>query len=273
MNTNKLVLLGVAVVAIGIFALPSTVSLFAGQHVWYDISQPENNVPCIKCHADIYGEFLMSGAHQTLAGGESSNSTNSTTTYDSNKACAACHRVDSVDYTFASGDNKGSTPGNKAHAAATIACMACHEFGSTAEDKGPAAGGFAQPSYGVGFEGQQYHYTDDKHKGEHAAHNPFIAQAINSEMLEDSNEACLACHTYIPVKINWSHARSLEFNIEPEINTTDWSHDWNVTEWGINTSSYANATVWGNTTGYGNTTYYKNWPGDIDEIYENENSD
>jgi len=29
--------MAIAVIAIGIFALPSTVSLFSGQHSWYDL--------------------------------------------------------------------------------------------------------------------------------------------------------------------------------------------------------------------------------------------
>jgi len=57
MNGNKIVLILIAVVAMGIFALPSTVSLFSGQHTWYDISGIPNDVPCEKCHAEIAGEM------------------------------------------------------------------------------------------------------------------------------------------------------------------------------------------------------------------------
>ena len=69
MNSQKIVLLAVAIVAIGIFALPSTVSLFSGQHSWYDLSESvggtsgANNVPCVKCHADIADEMISTGAH------------------------------------------------------------------------------------------------------------------------------------------------------------------------------------------------------------------
>jgi len=51
--------MGIAVVAVGLFALPSTVSLFSGQHRWYNISGTGNEIPCIKCHADIYDEYTL----------------------------------------------------------------------------------------------------------------------------------------------------------------------------------------------------------------------
>jgi len=59
-------LLAVAVVATGIFALPSTVSLFRGQHSWYELSADGNNVPCEKCHAGICDEMASTGAHVNI---------------------------------------------------------------------------------------------------------------------------------------------------------------------------------------------------------------
>jgi len=63
MNTNKIALLAIAIVAIGIFTLPSTVSLFSGQHSWYDLSGGGNQVPCEKCHADIATVYQNAFAH------------------------------------------------------------------------------------------------------------------------------------------------------------------------------------------------------------------
>ncbi|RCV62948.1 hypothetical protein C5S53_16305 [Methanophagales archaeon] len=63
MKSRGLALLVVAIDAIGIFALPSSVSLFSGQHTWYDLSNSVggtsgvNNVPCEKCHAE-WGQHL-----------------------------------------------------------------------------------------------------------------------------------------------------------------------------------------------------------------------
>ena len=63
--------------------------------------------------------------------------------------------------------------------------------------------------------------------------------------MEDSNEACLGCHKHIPMKIRWTHGRSLEFNA-----TYD-DKGLVLPPTHFNTSDYeANGTV--NVTSYGN---------------------
>jgi len=56
MNT-KFTLAIIALVGIGVFALPSTMSLFAGQHSFYNIDAVGNQIPCQKCHGDIKAEL------------------------------------------------------------------------------------------------------------------------------------------------------------------------------------------------------------------------
>lgn len=56
MNT-KFTLAIIALVGIGVFALPSTMSLFAGQHSFYNIDATGNQIPCKKCHGDIQAEL------------------------------------------------------------------------------------------------------------------------------------------------------------------------------------------------------------------------
>ena len=215
-KSSVLLLMLIAVIAVGTFALPNSISLFSGQHTWYDISNKE--LPCIKCHADIYDEYMMTGAHGTLSGGS----------YDApgdnpNGACYACHRVvyswrgntTGGNITYASGDGAGSTPGKETHAATTVACMACHEIDNVYG--GPIAGGFEDPYARLGIvndpvSGMNFTYNDSTYPGGHAAHQGFVEGAINNTRMEDSNEACIACHTAIPVKITWTHAYSLEFN-------------------------------------------------------------
>ena len=267
MDTQKLALLALAVVVVGIFALPSTLSLFAGQHVWYDIGDEGNQVPCKKCHADVYEEFLLSGVHKTLAEGSDANSSFLGTGYNVDTACGACHRVNlsEIGWTFGSGDTDGSTPGKEAHAAAVISCMVCHQLNNTGGY--PGAGGFNVSSFDVTT---PYMYDNNTNPGAEAAHNAFIAEAIKDDTLKDSNEACIACHTYIAVKINWTHAQSLEFDVgipdDPDQMTTPTGvHNWTMTNWDVNGT--ASATVWGNTTGAGSTDYDSNWPGDVDGVY------
>jgi hypothetical protein len=203
MNTNKIALLAIAIVAIGIFALPSTVSLLSGQHTWYDLSGEGNDLPCEKCHADINDEMISgdNGVHTTLAG----------------PGCD-CHRVNATASRFggnyASGDGEGtSTPGTDSHAAETISCMICHEQGATFA-VGIFAGGFNQTEVydGVDSGQRQYYYNwSNGTGGEYAAHNAFLNQAIKNDLMEDSNEACIACHTRVGVNITWTKNTVLEF--------------------------------------------------------------
>ena len=74
---------------LAIFLFISFISVFAlfGQgHVWINISQSGNQVPCEKCHANIVAEFdaMPSGAAHK------------------NESCEYCHRSD-PDITYASG--------------------------------------------------------------------------------------------------------------------------------------------------------------------------
>jgi len=281
MNSKRLLLLTVAVVAVGVFALPGTVSLFSGQHAWYGISEPKNEIPCKKCHADIYEEMMsMEPLSKKLAGQSSSPHSY----MDEN--CELCHRIyfnwtynpdtgeyeESSGFTYASGSGTGSRPGVEAHAVSTIECMDCHgvrydgykhtgheEYsgrchlchGGSGYYRGTyitipsrgfndfiSAGGFG---FNTTWAGSGKPYPDT---GEHAAHKAFVLDAINDTKLEGSNEACIACHTSIPVKIRWTHGRSLEFNATYDRGLV-------LPPTHFNTSKYeANGTV--NVTSYGN---------------------
>ena len=262
---EKLVLVVTAVVAIGIFALPSTISLFAGQHAWYNISDVGNEVPCEKCHADIAEEMKkITGPHTGETGHE-------------RFKCDYCHRTFDLNdygdnpsqninqsifsryyYTYASGDGTGAQPGVEAHAASTVPCMYCHsgeDSGFVADYcshtftnkacwcHGPYDGGDPHYYHGDRFytgtsdddpgECIKCHLTgnasvrssiyvppaggfnltaNSSDTGKLAAHKAFVFDAIGNPDMEDANEACIACHTGIPVRITWTHAYSLEFN-------------------------------------------------------------
>ena len=116
MKTSGIALLAIAVIAIGIFALPSTVSLFSGQHTWYGLEDEGSQVPCMKCHGDIEEEMVSgdNGVHKNL----------------SSPTCD-CHRVSGTG--VADGDDIGGRkfiPGTTSHATETIAYMLCHEYGT-----------------------------------------------------------------------------------------------------------------------------------------------
>ena len=222
MNSQKIVLMAVAVVAIGIFALPSTVSLFSGQHSWYDLSESVggtsgvNNVPCEKCHADIADEMISgdNGVHEDLT-------------------CAMCHRTPFTGYTYARGHYSiGSgeyppTPGEEAHAASAVECMDCHDGAgdggtnhwSDREYAGKCGdchqGGYSADFIAAGGFGLTPQSYDN---GTNAAHKQFVYDSINETLMEGANEACIACHTRVGVNITWTKNEYLEFTATEDAN-------------------------------------------------------
>jgi len=226
MNGNRIALLAVAVVAIGIFALPSTVSLFSGQHSWYDLSESVggvsgvNNVPCEKCHADIADEMISgdNGVHEDLT-------------------CAMCHRTPFTNYTYARGHYSSvsgeypPTPGEEAHAASAVECMDCHgskdgdhtsdrEYGgrcyTTCHKSGTGAyvpGTDYKPDFIAGGFGLTPFNSDS---GTEAAHKQFVYDSMNETLMEGANEACIACHTRVGVNITWTKNEYLEFMAEDD---------------------------------------------------------
>ena len=254
MKSSNLVLMTVAIVAVGIIAMPSTISLFAGQHTWYAINGT-NELPCRKCHADVFAELEQSAFHKWDGGLTAGQGTGT----PDNTACYGCHRANaSITYANVGDTVTEVTPGKQAHAASTVACMLCHQFNASVNVltmKGFEAGGFADP-YPTGYTGTTYNYTNATHKGGHAAHQAFIQSAINDTKMEDANEACIACHTHIPVKINWTHRYSLEFSCVPELALPPTHFD--VKDWTLNGTF--NITVYGFRNGTGSNKS-AGWPG------------
>lgn len=193
---NKKLLLGIAVLAIGIVVLPQTIAMFSGQHNFYDtLTIGGSGVPCEKCHADILAELQQPGqvnlAHATISG-----------TGTVRDGCESCHG------TVAAG-KEGLTQGPTGtfHAAIAPACLDCHGGGLTS---------------GPGLNAMQIvNGTDEVHK-------KFVNVSEQQLFLKGANEACIACHTHIMVNITWQRAVALEFNSTMGINTTDGSHVWNI---------------------------------------------
>jgi len=260
MNGRGIALLAIAVVAIGIFALPGTISMFGGQHNWYDVSPPGgNDVPCEKCHGDVADELGNSGPHV-------------------NMKCWYCHRTGNLTgYTYASGDGGGAIAGEEAHAASTVECMACHEgfvdnaqdvknclschFGATSvhpvEWRDPSICGDCHvtgggSAHGKSLEAGGFNLTvNSSDTGSAAAHWAFVNDSIhNSDLMEGANEACIACHTHVAIDINWTK----EYNMALTA-TADHEGNWTVgdfkSEGTYNVTTYGNmsgGTAWSNVT-------------------------
>lgn len=92
MVNKKLFLAVIALVGIGLFALPATMSLFAGQHTFVNIDATGNQVDCVKCHGDVQAELQSSGI----------NGITGTEAPHANFKCEYCHRIEAG---ASSGDN------------------------------------------------------------------------------------------------------------------------------------------------------------------------
>ena len=79
---KKIIIVLVALIGIGLYALPQTMALFAGQHSFYNVDPTGNQIPCDKCHGDVQAE-LASGL-STLTG---------TPGPHANMKCEFCHRL------------------------------------------------------------------------------------------------------------------------------------------------------------------------------------
>ncbi len=189
---SKILLLSIAVIATGLFAMPTTLSLFAGQHT-FD-SGPQ--VSCQKCHQDIYDEM-----------GGTVNPYGASTAHSSAKLkeCQGCHRTGNV--TFVPTGNGTSLSyynmqvnSTGAHAAVTLECVACHN---------------AVP-------------TNITNASE--AHSPFYNESItnstsstgknNGTLLKGANEACVGCHTHTNIKITWRRSVGIDMVVNETTNGT-----------------------------------------------------
>lgn len=207
--TNKLIILAIAIVAVGLVALPETLALFAGQHNWYGVDSTnatDMGVPCDKCHADVLTQMTGSVATKGAHTGEGSGTL---------VTCYECHITSQTD-TSAGGKSDpllGGTPitvggtGN-IHAAAAPACMDCH--GDNSVVAGTYSYGTAPPATSI-------------YNGSNEAHKDFVNSAqdvavTGSTLMEGSNEACVACHTHVSVEITWNKPSTINFTAASDLN-------------------------------------------------------
>ena len=202
---SKILLIGIAVVAMGIFALPATLAMFEGQHKWYptDITSggDEVGVPCEKCHADIAAElateinpsdgwYHYSGAqygHQRM-GCEGCHIRGMKGTPLNPPNYCGCHPE--IGYPTYN-KTRGITGSGGFHAAATVECVDCHNP--------------------VNFSTETHNVTGQI-TGDRAAHKPFYEAALAAQNMSGANEACVGCHTHVRVNITWTHPQDLSFD-------------------------------------------------------------
>ncbi|MCZ7384152.1 MAG: hypothetical protein O8C63_05310 [Candidatus Methanoperedens sp.] len=257
---SKVILLSLAVVAVGLFALPSTMSLFAGQHTWVDLDE----FKCQKCHQDIYDELTTKSAYH---GGFE-------TSYGN--ACARCH------YTTPNGNKTGAnltaqqwqkknsngTTGYSndtngyyqavnftAHSAITVECLACHgtsnrTFNATSQkwSNNPAIGLQSDTEAHKVF---YYASVSNKSVGD-VNYSSLLDKNILASgvplwydtsmpnqtvvQLKGTNAACIGCHTHAVVNITWNRAIGYEMNAN--VTNTGWDVDFT----GVSSTTQTNVT-------------------------------
>jgi len=225
MKLNKNLLLVTAIIGIGLFVLPSTLSMFAGQHSWYD---PASEIPCTKCHF-IESSELGTGPHSSTYNSGTHKVYNSSANYngtsgyvggdtfwnysstDTENRCYGCHQVQ-VNFSAAGSISTSDTwadKNNTVHAAIAIECIDCHPW------------------------------VVNELIDEDAAHGAFYSDLNESgtTILKKANQACLGCHTHVGVNISWTRNDYVSYNVD--CNKTGYTVTWNGTdELGTNTSQF-----------------------------------
>ncbi len=248
MMKSKMLLLSAAVLAVGLFALPATLSLFSGQHTFKNASEVEGDNGCRKCHEDVYEEAhsQINEVHWNLPGAKGSNDV---------FRCAECHNVTNVSTYF----QNGIVNTSGAHAATTIACLSCHSGLKGLQSGGdvckschngifykkiPGTQQFPMHAlafkYGVGHPeldpmkncGQCHLDVTNPTKdnvfiklvnatitGTDEAHTTYYYQSIYPNQttirLKDANTACLGCHSHAGVNITWK--RSIGYGLSVNV--------------------------------------------------------
>ncbi len=201
--TSKLMLIGIGIAAAGLFALPQTLALFAGQHDFYEVSRDPGNlgVPCAKCHGDVYAELSGSDVHSQVR-------------------CEDCHVLA---LTF-----KGAKVGGNVdiHAAAAPACLDCHDGKLTSAQWH----NFTEPPLTcadchVDAAKPTFGNATSILYGANESHTEFASNASSAALLKGANEACVGCHTHVNVEIVWQKPTNLSFNASVSPHGV-----WNVTD-------------------------------------------
>lgn len=229
---SKILMLSVAVIAVGLFALPSTLSMFAGQHSWYD-PKLSGGIPCAKCHFIEKDELAGSGGphaltytllvNKTMDYGTGNGSGGGLDFWGGTNSiddrCYGCHqRAGSVN---ASHWLEGSWDDhrNDQHAAIAVWCIDCHPW-VEAELTHPKAA-------------HQWFYEDLNSSG----------APVDNVALQKPNRACLGCHTHVGVNLTWQRNEFVSYNVTCD--GTGYNVYWNTSDdLGTNESRFGSVPGW-----------------------------
>lgn len=209
---DKKTILLIAVVALGLFILPQSLSLFMGQHTWYEPSTLDNR--CVKCHQLIVDELrgTDNGAHTSFNG-----------------RCIGCHTTTPADETGfffnRPGNQRGANWSKQGfHAATTVTCITCHTgVGVYDPNKYNSTSGTWNLKYGSLLN------PNEAHKGFYLASMSTDPEYYDNGTLKPNNgvqgatgtkganAACLACHTHTAFKSTWRPTAGMDIEITYDI--------------------------------------------------------
>jgi nitrate/TMAO reductase-like tetraheme cytochrome c subunit len=169
MKMSKLTILMIAVIAIGIFALPAAFSVNTGQHTFRQINPDAPADFCNQCH--VAGDSVT-----TELAASQNGIYNGPMKIHSSLNCGNCHELTQGYGTSFPGSGITKTE----HAAIIPSCLKCHDAGDAA---------------GLGFD------VPAELMGAKEAHRPFweASVAANTPSAANTDDlACLGCHTAVP---------------------------------------------------------------------------
>lgn len=226
MDKKSILILGFAIVAIGLFIIPSTMSMFLGQHRFYSVRTANSQYEmCQRCHFAEVGEWQANtGAHAAYRAWmiEDTGVDPGCFCHQVNESALSGFGIDTTEisnfgyeifnesgqlntskdsWTWTNNTSWRTT--DTPHAAITIDCVSCHTNATSQLDN-----------------------TNE-------AHRPFFEQSRNTSLnpVGNNNTACMACHTMVGLNItmeriegglfiNANHTEDYNWTISVTLNNT-----------------------------------------------------
>jgi hypothetical protein len=223
---SKIMLVSIAVLAVGLFAMPSTVSLISGQHQFISYDDDIQTLSCTNCHSDV----TVTGVHGNGTTGGYNTSITRTwnvsrwlgTSYndlatDKSASCRGCHVPGGVNtslripqYTngsYTTGVNLTNVTG--VHIAVRAQCTICHD---------QAAYGFNSSSNPV-----------EAHKPLNDSAAALTAGSSNLTYVGGNDRPCIVCHTWAGINNANFSALLAKGNFNTTVSRYANNGSWNVT--------------------------------------------
>ncbi len=217
MKGKNMILLSVAVIAIGLFVLPQTMAMFVGQHTWFSVRTSESQYElCEKCHVNEVAEWKANtangGAHSQYVRDLTDN--------------CFCHQINETALKLF-GLNESMAPG-----AYDLNFEHWNESGDITNVGNWKWRSNATPHAAVIIDCVDCHYTEmEQINNPDSAHYAFWNQTsgLNGTSANtDNNTVCMACHTHTHLNITWTRIEGLVITANHTDASKTGADAWNV---------------------------------------------